>query len=124
MKLVVEVKEQEDKTQKFDAGMGVAMVTPEIDEDYWLFRVKVSDKQAIVGFPKFCTVGIGFQAEEDWNTNLPYTCKAEEIMDHIGHNKGDASIPAELCVEAIRMIQPLAAQYLEQPRNTEDDDED
>jgi len=86
------------------AGTGV-MITPSIDENFWLFRVLVSDKQAIVGFPKFGVIGVGFQHEEDWNTNLPTGTFAIEIYDHIKHNKGDAKIPRSRCIEAIMLIQ-------------------
>jgi hypothetical protein len=79
----------------------------------WLFRVDLNGSQAIVGFPKFCTVGVGFLVEEDWNTNLPYKCLAEEIWNHIKHNKGDDSISDEDCVEAIRLIQAAAKLYEE-----------
>ena len=81
------------------------MITPPIDEDFWMMRVKLSEKQAIVCFPKFGTIGIGFQKEEDWNTNLPHTCNAREIFDHISHNKADDSISDEDCINAIQMLQ-------------------
>lgn len=92
-------------------GGGTAMLTPAIGEDYWILRVPVSENQAVVAFPKFGVVGIGFQQEEDWNTNLPSSCSAEEIYEHIEHNKGDETIPIARCVQAIRMIQEfLSAQ--------------
>lgn len=89
----------------------VILTTPPVDQDYWLFRVPVSNKQAIVGFPKFLTIGIGFQVEAaDWNTNLPYTIDAKQIFDHIRANKGDDSIPDELCLKAIELVQDAAQQ--------------
>lgn len=104
MDLVLECNEaMVDKTAIL--GGGRIMMTPPIDESYWKFRVRVSEKQAIIGFPKFNTIGIGFQHEEDWNTNLPYTTSAKEIYDHIEHNKQDDSIPPELCIRAIKIIQ-------------------
>ncbi len=99
--LILERKDQPDGTVAF----GAMMLTPPVGEDYWQYRVRVADGQAIVGFPKFSTVGIGFAAEEDWNTNLPFTCSAEEIYEHIEHNRGDESITREDCIAAIRMIQ-------------------
>ena len=104
MELNLEIRGQENKTPV----VGPAMLTPSIDEGYWAYRVKVSETQAIVGFPKFLTIGIGFAQEEDWNTNLPYTCDAEEIYQHIAHNKGDDAISREHCIAAIRMIQDAA----------------
>lgn len=101
MELILETKGQDDKTPV----LGGIVMTPPIDEDYWIYRVKVSETQAIVGFPKFFTVGIGFAQEEDWNTNLPWTCTSEEIYNHIKHNKGDDSITREDCIAAIEMIQ-------------------
>jgi len=85
-----------------------AMVTPPLDEDYWQFRVRVHEDQEIVGFPKFMTIGIGFAKEDDWNTNLPYNYKTDEIFNHIKVNKRYASIPDELCIKAIKMIQKAA----------------
>jgi len=102
--LVLENKNQPNTT----AHVGSLMLTPAINEDYWTYRVRLSEKQSIVGFPKFLTIGIGFAQEEDWNTNLPYTCGAEEIYEHISHNKGDDSITREDCIEAVRMIQAAA----------------
>ena len=102
--LVLETKDQRDESP---IGGGL-MLTPSLGEDYWLYRVRLADEQAIVGFPKFFTVGIGFAVEEDWNTNLPYTCTAEEIYNHIEHNKGDDSITRDDCIAAIEMIREAA----------------
>lgn len=94
------------------AGNHVILVTPSIDEDYWKVRVKLNKKgQAILGFPKFWTIGIGFAQEEDWNVNLPFTTDAEEIYQHIKHNKGDKSIPKKRCIEAIKMVQKAVVDY-------------
>lgn len=106
--LTLEIKGQENKTPV----IGRAMITPPIDESYWQFRVRLTDTQAIVGFPKFATIGIGFAVEEDWNTNLPYTCGTEEIYEHIAHNAGDSSITREDCVAAIAMIQEAATEVM------------
>ena|ERR1051325_2782975 len=100
-------------------GTTVLAITPPLDQDYWVMRVPVSAQQAIVCFPKFFTIGIGFQREEDWNTNLPYTCPAEEIFQHIAHNKGDDAIPDEQCVNAIRLLQETITAYLHQQEDEE-----
>lgn len=100
------------------SGKSVIMITPPLDEDYWLFRVPLSDKQAIVGFPKFGTIGIGFQHEDyDWNTNFPYQCDALEIFNHIKDNKGDETIPDEDCIKAIQMIQLQARLLMKKESN-------
>lgn len=98
---------------KTPAG-GVLLVTPELGADYWMFRVKLSAEQAIIGFPKFTTIGIGFAVEgDDWNTNLPYRCETEEIWQHISCNKGDDAISDDDCRHAIRLIQDAAAAVME-----------
>jgi hypothetical protein len=90
---------------------GRILVTPPLNEDYWVLRVPLTDKQAIVAFPKFTLIGIGFQVEDnDWNTNLPSNCEAEEIYEHIKCNKGDDSISDEACIEAIQLIQKELAE--------------
>jgi hypothetical protein len=105
--LILEIKAQPNET----AHIGPLMLTPPIDEDYWLFRVRLSEQQAIVGFPKFTTIGIGFAVEDDWNTNLPYTCSTSRIYNHIKHNKGDKSISWRDCQKAICMVQGAAAKH-------------
>lgn len=102
--LTLERRDQMDETPELRVGGAVAILTPPIHEGYWAYRVRLSAKQAIVGFPKFGTIGIGFAVEEDWNTNLPYSCSAEEIYEHIQHNKADADIARDACIEAIEMI--------------------
>lgn len=95
-----------DKQPVFDTGFGIALVTPPIDENYWACRVPLYKDQAVVAFPKFGTYGIGFQKEEDWNTNLPYTSKAEDICEHIWENvKYPNQISKEMLIQAIKMLQ-------------------
>ncbi len=97
--------------QQSDDVVGPFIFTPPLNEDYWLFRVKLFKDQAMLAFPKFGTIGIGFAQEDDWNTNLPYTRNAEVIYDHIKHNKAHDEITDEECLEAIRLIQ-VAAQMI------------
>jgi len=89
------------------------LITPPIGEDYWLLRVPVSKNQAVVCFPKFGTIGVGFQKETDWNTNLPYSCEAIEIFNHIAHNKGTGNIPDSRCLEAIKLLQTTIKEKFE-----------
>ena len=88
MNLALERREQADESPVTAS----VILTPLVDEDYWAYRVKLSDRQAVLGFPKFNTIGIGFAVEDaSWNTNLSYTAPAEKIFDHIKRNKGDDS---------------------------------
>ena len=109
-KLILEVNSNQldPNSGKIQFGNSVVLMTPAIGEDYWQFRVKVSETQSVIGFPKFFTIGIGFAKETDWNTNLPYSSSAEIIFRHIKHNKGSKAIKDEDCIEAIRMIQAAA----------------
>lgn len=88
------------------------LLTPTIGEDYWLYRVRLTEDQAVVGFPKFFTIGIGFAVEEDWNTNLPYKTEATEIAKHIHDNRGPSisESPEDFntIVAAIQLIQKQA----------------
>jgi hypothetical protein len=108
MDLVLQVKDQANKTPTSENGDSVLMITPAIGEGYWRFRVQVSPNQAIVGFPKFFSLAIGFEVEDDWNTNLPSSGKAEGILNHIWVNRGEGNDGDEFrqrCLEAIKMIQ-------------------
>lgn len=95
---------------------GTICITPPIGEDFWMARVPLGQGQAVVCFPKFLTIGIGFQKETDWNTNLPYTSSAGEIYDHIKHNKGPRCKATRAdCLFAIEMLQEFAAQRVGRP---------
>ncbi len=94
-----------DKTGYFGNSDACVMVTPPIGEDYWLFRVKIHKDQAVLGFPKFSMVGIGFAIEEeDWNTNLPSSTSTGAIVSHIKCNKKYAAITNKMIGEAINLI--------------------
>lgn len=86
------------------------MATPAIGEDYWLFRVKLVKDQALLGFPKFGLLGVGFAIEdEDWNRNLPLLADAdtermEDIWDHIKVNKKYTSINKAMVMEALKLM--------------------
>jgi hypothetical protein len=91
---------------------GLGMRTPDIDDNYWLYRVALSENQAIVCFPKFGTLGVGFEKEIDWNINLPYTEDTLYIFEHIKGNKQEDTISDEDCIEAIKMIQEACREYV------------
>lgn len=111
MELEISSKFKDEIQSKLkETHIGNIIVTPPINEDYWLFRVKLHKDQAILGFPKFFTIGIGFALEDDWNTNLPYPSEAEHICDHIWHNKKYKEITREQVIKAIKMIQKASAE--------------
>lgn len=111
MSLTLESRFHTDQTPTFELpGGGIAMISPALGEDYWAYRVKLSERQAIIGFPKFGTIGIGFAVEDaDWNTNLPYTVETERIATHIAENKGDPAITDDDVRQAIMAVQLAAA---------------
>lgn len=91
---------------------GTILFTPQLGTDNsWLFRVQLSKKQSIVGFPKFMIIGIGFSNERMGNTNLPYTCSPEKIFNHIKDNKGSKKISDSDCITAIKMVSDAAIEY-------------
>ena len=85
----------------------------DVDEDYFLFRVHLYENQYVLAFPKFGTIGIGFAQEEDWNTNLPYTCETMKIYNHIKHNKKYKEIKRSEVLKAIELLQVASAVYME-----------
>lgn len=81
----------------------------------WRFRVQLTPGQAIIGFGKFGTIGVGFEEEDrDWNSNLPYTSGLRRIADHIGDNRvtgnEDDVIPYDTALAAIALIRDAAAE--------------
>ena len=70
--LTLERKNQPNETAVFGSEDGpTLLLTPPIDEDYWEYRVRLSETQAIVGFPKFSTVGIGFARKRTGTPTSP-----------------------------------------------------
>ena len=93
-------------------GDCVVLTTPPINEKYWLFRVKLYKDQAIIGFPKFGTIGIGFAIEDaDWNTNLPFSYSAKVIYDHISENKKYEEISQNDALQAINLIKEMCKTF-------------
>lgn len=93
------------------------LIPPMVHEDYWLFRAQLKHGQAIVAFPKYATLGIGFAQETDWNTNLPAKCEPEEIFQHIRHNKQYEDISDDEVREAISAVREVCLRWLaERPR--------
>lgn len=108
MNLTLERKSQVDESPIATVdGRVIASITPRVgDDDYWAYRVGLTEAQALLGFPKFGVVGIGFAVEdEDWNTNLPSTTDAERILEHIWKNAGPTVTDKAVVLEAIKMIQ-------------------
>lgn len=114
MELILEINDRgfTSKDKGLIDGTGI-MITPAINEDYWYFRICLDESgQAIVGFPKFGTIGIGFaQEKEDWNANLPFECSALEIYGQIVHNKGAETISELDCIEAIELIREASRRF-------------
>ena len=87
------------------------VMSPDVKAN-WIARVRLSDEQAIIAFPKFGTVGVGFEVEaKDWNTNLPTSCDAAEIYDHIKVNKGSRGISKAACIRAIQLVSDYANEW-------------
>lgn len=85
---------------------GPVSFSPALGEDYWAYRVRLTDRQAVLGFPKYTTIGVGFAVEDySGNTNLPYTCDTDQILRHISGNKGDDSIADDKVRAAIALVQ-------------------
>lgn len=108
------------KNHTFKVGNTTVMMTPMIDEDYWVFRVKLHEDQAVIAFPKFSTMGIGFAQEEDWNTNLPYRCQTKNICAHIWENRKYEEITRPMVMKAIQMLQKASKYYMENEKPTQE----
>jgi len=113
-KLQLEYRNEFDQaTSNFKVGRIKIMVTPPLDDDYWVFRIKLHKDQALIAFPKFGLIGIGFAQETNWNTNLPSSCETEIIYNHIKENKKYKQITKKKCIEAIEILQKAAKYYEE-----------
>lgn len=112
-KLVVEYKKDFKPSKDcIEVGATVIMFTPAISEDYWIMRIKLFRNQALVAFPKFGLIGVGFAVEKgSWNTNLPYQTPADHLYRHIECNKKYDQITKEHCLKAIKMLQAACANY-------------
>lgn len=111
--LQLEVSELYYQPDKSHVGNTNIMITPPLGGENWVYRVRLDGKQSMLGFKKFMTIGIGFDEEDDWNTNLPWSHEAMNIWNHIKHNKGSDDISDENCIEAIKMIQVAVEQNKE-----------
>jgi len=72
---------QNEATFKFNNQ--IVMITPDMDEDNHIARVKLTDDVWVVIFPKFGLIGCGLYPELSWNTNLPVNCEVKELITHV-----------------------------------------
>jgi hypothetical protein len=99
---------------------GVIMFTPAINQDYYIMRVVLYKDQALVAFPKFGLIGVGFAIEEgSWNTNLPYDVEAERLYKHIRCNKKYRAITKQTCLEGLKLLQAACKKYEEDNKASE-----
>jgi hypothetical protein len=106
-KITIEVNESFVQAQDSFVAVGnvPVLITPPLDEDYFIARVRLTRGQAVQVFPKFEIIGCGFAKEKDWNTNLPIACTAEQIADHIWHNRRYKVITRKQLIKAIVALQ-------------------
>ncbi len=70
----------------------------------WIYRVKITDRQAIIGAYYHGQIGIQFYTGPGVKLWIgPGT--AEQIFEHLAPEKGDDRITRQDCIEAIRLIQ-------------------
>jgi hypothetical protein len=111
-KLVVEYKEGfQPSNDTIKTNGGIIMFTPDIDKDYYIMKVNLYKDQALVAFPKFGLIGVGFALESDWNTNLPYQTDTERLYNWIKRNKKYRAITKQTCLEGLKMLQAACKQY-------------
>jgi hypothetical protein len=112
-KLVVEYKEGfQPSNDTIKTNGGIIMFTPSINSEYYIMRVVLYKDQALVAFPKFGLIGVGFAIEEgSWNTNLPYEVPAERLYKHIRCNKKYRAITKQTCLEGLKLLQEACKQY-------------
>lgn len=113
MKPVLEINPDcVDKTTHMFSGNNHIMISPAVDEEYWLFRVKLCKDQAVLGFPKCGMVGVGMAKEvhPNSNTNLPIHSNSspekngKHIAQHIKCNKKYKSITIKMIEDAATLI--------------------
>jgi hypothetical protein len=103
----------------------VAMMTPSLDEDFWLMRVPLTDHQALVVFPKLGSMGCGYQLEEGgWNVNLPLDGNRDferhvKLVQHIDVNRIRPCetdwIPQLIVLAAVGMLDELVGRNRDFP---------
>jgi hypothetical protein len=119
-KLVVEYKEGFQPSKDcIDTGKVIIMFTPAINKDYWIMRIKLYKNQALVAFPKFGLIGVGFAIESDWNTNLPYQTSPQRLYEHIKVNKKYDQLTRERCIEGLKLLQAACKQYEKEKKEKE-----
>jgi hypothetical protein len=111
-KLVVEYKEGfQPSNDTIKTNGGIIMFTPDIDKDYYIMKVNLYKDQALVAFPKFGLIGVGFALESDWNTNLPYQTDTERLYNWIKRNKKYRAITKQTCLEGLKLLQDACKNY-------------
>lgn len=81
-------------------------------DDYWAYRVDLSDKQALIGFPKHGTIGVDFL--HNHGQDLPYSVNPERLADFFSRGRllgGDETMPRANVIHAIKMIREAVVEH-------------
>jgi hypothetical protein len=95
-------RSQEDQTRVPGTNISIGRSGA---EDYWTYRVDLTENQALIGFPKHGTIGIDFLHNR--GEDLPYTSDPEYLADFFAPGRlegGDTEISRAAVIRAIKMI--------------------
>lgn len=95
--------EDADVTELYSLAEALPLLGPVVNSTCWLFRVRLSRRQAIIAQVMRDTVRIGFEQPDVYKT-VPYDVRAEELFFEIKKSLSDLVDPS-VCIAAIQMIQ-------------------
>ncbi len=104
MKIIVNTTSWSAERQARADAAGLSITGEEKGDDDPILCVPISNGQQVAAFPKFGTVGISLWDGLDGNTNLPWDCEAEKILNHIYENSA-VEVTRDEVREAILLLQ-------------------
>ncbi len=105
MKIIVNTTSWSAERQARADAAGLSITGEDRDDDDPMFCVPISNGQQVAAFPKLGTFGIClWDWLDDGNTNLPWDCEAEKILNHIYENSA-VEVTRDEVREAILLLQ-------------------
>jgi hypothetical protein len=80
------------------------MITAPLQDDCWLFRVRLAEDIVLAAVPVFGGVNINLQSKESVECYMPYEAEGADILDTFRARTKNAQLDGK-CLKAIDMLQ-------------------
>ena len=105
MKLIIETNPRNCLDLQFHLpSRALLMITAPLQDDCWLFRVRLAKDIVLAAVPVFGGININLQSKKAGNSYMPYEAKGADILDTFCACTTNSPLDGK-CLKATKMLQ-------------------